>query len=97
MHPVDPGKIAEFVNHSWYEYANGDAKGVHPSEGETNPKYTGPKPPYEFLDVDKKYSWLKAPRYDGKPMEVGPLARMVVGYASGQKEIKAAVDGVLTS
>ena len=67
----------------------------HPYDGETNPKYSGPKPPYEFLDVDKKYSWLKSPRYDGKPMEVGPLARMVVGYASGQKDIKAAVDGVL--
>ena len=59
------------------------------------PKYSGPKPPYDFLDVDKKYSWLKTPRYQGMPMEVGPLARMVVGYASGQKEIKAAVDGVL--
>ena len=55
----------------------------------------GPKPPYGFLDVDKKYSWLKTPRYDGKPMEVGPLARMVVGYAAGQKDINAAVDGVL--
>jgi hydrogenase large subunit len=47
------------------------------------------------LDVDKKYSWVKSPRYDGKSMEVGPLARMIVGYASGQKDIKAAVDGVL--
>ncbi len=91
--PVDPSKITEAVNHSWYEYSNGDAK--HPSEGETNPKYSGPKPPYDFLDVDKKYSWLKTPRYDGKPMEVGPLARMVVGYAAGQPDIKAAIDGVL--
>ena len=82
--PVDPAKITEFVNHSWYEYSDGDANGKHPSQGETNPKYSGPKPPYDFLDVDKKYSWLKTPRYDGKPMEVGPLARMVVGYASGQ-------------
>ena len=47
------------------------------------------------LDVDDKYSWLKSPRYDGKPMEVGPLARMVVGYASGKKEIVDSVDGVL--
>ena len=59
------------------------------------PSTPAPSRRYEFLDVDKKYSWLKAPRYDGKPMEVGPLARMVVGYASGQKDIKAAVDGVL--
>jgi hydrogenase large subunit len=95
VYPVDAAKITESINHSWYEYSGDGANGKHPSEGETNPKYTGPKPPYEFLDVDNKYSWLKTPRYDGKPMEVGPLARMVVGYASGQPEIKAAIDGVL--
>jgi len=95
VEPVDPSKISEFVSHSWYEYSGGDANGKHPSQGETSPKYTGPKPPYEFLEVDKKYSWLKAPRYNGKPMEVGPLARLIVGYASGQPEIKAAIDGVL--
>jgi hydrogenase large subunit len=95
VHPVDPSKITEFVSHSWYDYSTGDGNGIHPSVGETNPKYTGPKPPFDFLDVDKKYSWLKAPRYDGKPMEVGPLARMVVGYAAGQKDIRAAIDGVL--
>ena len=91
--PVDPMKITESIAHSWYEYSNGDAK--HPSEGETNPKYTGPKAPFTSLDVDKKYSWLKAPRYDGKPVEVGPLARMVVGYAAGQPDIKAAIDSTL--
>ena len=95
VHPVDAAKITEFVTHSWYEYSNGDSNGKHPSQGETNPKYTGPKPPYDQLDVDKKYSWLKASRYDGKPMEVGPLARMIVGYAAGQKEIRELVDGAL--
>ncbi len=95
VYPVDPSKITESIHHSWYEYSGGSALGKHPSQGETSPKYTGPKPPYEFLDVENKYSWLKTPRYDGKPMEVGPLARMVVGYASGQPEIKAAIDGVL--
>ncbi len=92
--PVDAAKITESVSHSWYEYSGGDIA-LHPSKGETNPKYSGPKPPYDQLDVEKKYSWLKAPRYDGKPMEVGPLARMVVGYAAGQKDIKAAIDSVL--
>ncbi len=96
VHPVNPAGISEFVTHSWYDYSGGDANGKHPSVGETKPNYTGPKPPYEFLEVDKKYSWLKAPRYDGKAMEVGPLARMVVGYAAGQKDIRASVDGVLT-
>jgi len=95
VHPVDAAKITEFVSHSWYDYSGGDSNGLHPSQGETNPKYSGPKPPYDFLDVDKKYSWLKSPRYDGKPMEVGPLARMVVGYASGQKEIRELIDGTL--
>jgi hydrogenase large subunit len=93
--PVDPSKITESVAHSWYEYPGGDTTGKHPSQGETNPKYSGPKPPYDHLDVDAKYSWIKTPRYDGKPMEVGPLARMIVGYASGRKEIRAAVDGAL--
>jgi Ni,Fe-hydrogenase I large subunit len=93
--PVDPSKITESIAHSWYEYSGGDGNGKHPSEGETNPKYTGPKAPYDHLDVDAKYSWLKAPRYDGKPMEVGPLARMVVGYVSGKKEIVDAVNGAL--
>lgn len=95
VYPVDPTQITEFVNHAWYEYSDGDDKGKHPYDGQTNPRYSGPKPPYDFLDVEKKYSWLKSPRYQGKPMEVGPLARMLVGYASGQKDIKAAVDGAL--
>lgn len=94
VYPVDPAQITESVSHSWYEYSGSD-KPRHPFDGETNPKYSGPKAPYDYLDVDQKYSWLKAPRYEGKPMEVGPLARMVVGYAAGQKDIKAAVDGVL--
>jgi len=95
VHPVDPGKVAEYVTHSWYEYAEGDQVAKSPSEGETSPKYTGPKPPYQFLEVDKKYSWLKAPRYDDHVMEVGPLSRMLVAYASGHSEVKAMVDGVL--
>ncbi|MDE3154626.1 MAG: nickel-dependent hydrogenase large subunit [Acidobacteriota bacterium] len=95
VHPVDPGQVTEYVTHSWYEYSSGDQTGVHPYDGETNPKYTGPTPPYEQLNVDQKYSWLKAPRYDDKPMEVGPLARVLVAYASGDQEVKALVDGTL--
>jgi Ni,Fe-hydrogenase I large subunit len=94
VHPIDPSKITESIHHSWYEYSNGGAP-LHPSKGETNPKYSGPKPPYQSLDVEKKYSWLKTPRYDGMPMEVGPLARLVVGYAAGNPEIKALIDGTL--
>jgi Ni,Fe-hydrogenase I large subunit len=95
VHPVDPGNVAEYVAHSWYEYSDGDQNGKHPYQGETNPKYTGPKPPYEHLQTEQKYSWLKAPRYQDHPMEVGPLSRMLVAYASGHPDVRAAVDGVL--
>ncbi|MBZ5502368.1 MAG: nickel-dependent hydrogenase large subunit [Acidobacteriia bacterium] len=95
VYPLDPANITEYVTHSWYDYAGGDAAAKHPSQGETSPRYAGPKPPYEFLDVDKKYSWLKAPRYQDKPMEVGPLARLLVAYASGHEEVKSLVNGTL--
>ncbi len=93
--PVDQKKIAEQVTHSWYEYGEGDQKGKHPWEGETNPKYTGPKPPYDHLDTQAKYTWLKTPRYEEMSMEVGPLARVIVAYASGHKRVRETVDTVL--
>ena len=95
VHPFDPKNVTEYVTHSWYEYSDGDQAGKHPSEGETKPKYSGPKPPYEYLQTEQKYSWLKSPRYDDRPMEVGPLARTLVAYASGNEQIKKRVDGVL--
>jgi hydrogenase large subunit len=95
VHPLDPKNITEYVTHSWYEYGSGDQTGKHPSEGETKPKYSGPKPPYEHLNTDEKYSWLKAPRYDDKPMEVGPLARTLIAYASGDKQVKDLVNATL--
>jgi Ni,Fe-hydrogenase I large subunit len=63
----------------------------------TQPTYTGPTPPFETLEGSDKYSWLKAPRYDDQPMEVGPLARMLVAYASGHADVKAGVDGILSA
>ncbi len=98
VHEVD-GKdveqIKEFVTHSWYKYSVGDDKGLHPWSGETEFNYTGPKPPYKYLNVEGKYSWLKTPRWRQKPMEVGPLARMIVAYASGHKEVQEEVNGLL--
>jgi [NiFe] hydrogenase large subunit/hydrogenase large subunit len=93
--PVDESKITEDVTRSWYSYSGGSDAGKHPYEGETTPNYTGPKPPYDFLDTDGKYSWVKSPRYNGEPMEVGPLARILVAYASGNADAKGAVDFVL--
>jgi Ni,Fe-hydrogenase I large subunit len=95
VHDVDLTKIEEYVTHSWYEYSGGNDKGLHPLKGETEAKFTGPNPPYEYLDTDNKYSWVKSPRYDMNSMEVGPLARMLVAYAKGHKDVKATVNFVL--
>ncbi len=97
IEPMSPEKITEQVKHSWYNYEGGDDKGLHPFKGETNPAYTGPTPPYDRLNLDEKYSWLKSPRYDGQPMEVGPLARMLVAYGSGQQRVKELVGKVLSA
>jgi [NiFe] hydrogenase large subunit/hydrogenase large subunit len=91
VEPLDPAKITEYVTHSWYDYEAGDGEGIHPSLGETSPNYTGPQPPYDRLDIEGKYSWLKAPRYDGLPMEVGPLSRMLVAYGSGHPRVQELV------
>ncbi len=95
VHPLDQQQVSEYISHSWY---NGDEnKGLHPWEGETNPNYTGPKPPYEFLDTgpEDKYTWMKAPRVADQPMEVGPLARMLVAYGAGHEKVQATVNLVL--
>jgi hydrogenase large subunit len=91
----DPGQVQEFVAHSWYDYSGGKDKGLHPWDGETKFNYDGPKPPYKQLDVDKSYSWLKSPRWKGHSMEVGPLARMLMMYATGNEQAKALVDMTL--
>ncbi len=93
--PNDFDKMQEFIAHSWYDYSKGDDAGLHPWNGETNIHYTGPKPPYDYLDVEKKYSWLKAPRWAGTPMEVGPLSRVLAMYAAGHEQTKTLVDTVL--
>jgi hydrogenase large subunit len=92
--PTDPEQIQEQVAHSWYDYPEGK-EALHPWEGVTEPNYDGPKPPYKQLDENGTYSWLKTPRWKGQAVEVGPLARMLVGYASGKEEFKGLVDAVL--
>ncbi len=98
VHEVDPkdfGQVKEFVAHSWYKYSKGDKEGLHPWQGETDLNYTGPTPPYDFLPVEEKYSWLKSPRWKEHPMEVGPLARMLILYAKGDAQAKELVDSTL--
>jgi hydrogenase large subunit len=98
IHPVDldsPDEIQEFVAHSWYDYESGKTAGLHPYDGETTFNYDGPEPPYQHLDVDKSYSWLKSPRWKGNAMEVGPLARVLMLYASGHAQTRELVDYTL--
>jgi hydrogenase large subunit len=96
----DPEQIQEFVTHSWYDYPDPD-RGLHPWDGVTEPKFElgpnakGTKTNIEALDESAKYSWLKAPRFRGNAMEVGPLARYLVAYARGREDIQAQVDGLL--
>ena len=91
----DPEQVQEYVSHSWYNYSGGKDKGLHPYDGETEFNYDGPQPPYQHLDVDKSYSWLKSPRWRGHAMEVGPLARALMLYASGHEQMKELVDMTL--
>jgi hydrogenase large subunit len=92
-------EIQEFVDHSWYKY-EGAAQGLHPYQGQTNPNFDignakGTKTAIEAVDESAKYSWVKAPRWNGHAMEVGPLARFVIGYVKGIPEFKEPTDMVL--
>ncbi len=87
----DSQQVQEFVGHSWYDYEAGKEAGLHPYEGETSLDYTGPEPPYKHLDVDQSYSWMKSPRWKGNAMEVGPLARMLLLYATRHEQARKLV------
>ncbi|MGD8191328.1 nickel-dependent hydrogenase large subunit [Brevibacillus ginsengisoli] len=90
--PWDEEEIKEVVDRSWYKYQG--ANGLHPWKGETDFNFTG-QLPFEFLDTANKYSWIKTPQWKGKTMEVGPLARMIMGVATNHKDIKPAVEEAL--
>jgi len=87
----DDSQIQEFIAHSWYDYTAGKEKGLHPYAGQTNLQYAGrggPTPPYQHVDVADGYSWLKAPRWKQHSVEVGPLARVLLLYATGHEQTK---------
>lgn len=99
----DPNQIKEFVDHSWYSYPKPD-EGLHPWEGITDPNfdlgkagvdYEGTKTDINWLTTNARYSWIKAPRWNGHAMETGPLARMVVAYAKKMPRQKELVDRAL--
>lgn len=98
IQPVDlsaQNEIQEFVSHSWYDYSAGKSAGLHPYQGETTLNYTGPQANYQNLDESKPYSWVKAPRWKGRPMEVGPLARVLMMYARDNAAVRTHVDRAL--
>lgn len=102
VYEVDEALITEEATHSWYK----NDKPLHPYDGETEPNYTGLVDAdtidgkgnlvhSKAFDTQGKYSWIKAPRYNGEPMQVGPLANIAVNYAKGNKRVVAAVDQFL--
>ena len=109
IHPVDPRdpeQVQEFVTHSWYNYPDND-KGLHPWDGITEANYElgaktkGTRTAIEEVDESAKYSWVKSPRWRGHAMEVGPLARYILGYAHAIKgnphcqRVKEQLEGAL--
>jgi [NiFe] hydrogenase large subunit len=84
FHEVDAQAVTEDVSRGWYK----DRPPEHPSVGVTEPEYTE-------WNVEKKYSWAKAPRYLQRPMETGALARMLIAYAKGHPKVRKLVDGLL--
>ena len=102
FYEIDESKIEEDVTHSWYK----DTGFRHPYNGETIPEYTGYVDGESINGEGKlvktkvanpqgKYSWIKSPRYNKEPMEVGPLACMVVNYAKGNEKVRKVVDEFL--
>jgi Ni,Fe-hydrogenase I large subunit len=87
LHQPSVDEVTEHITHSWY---TDDVGSRNPKEGKTEPKYTD-------LDTDDKYSWVKAPRLNGKPMEVGPLSRMLAAYLAGNKDVVSLIDGTLNA
>ncbi|EAH6292383.1 nickel-dependent hydrogenase large subunit [Campylobacter lari] len=99
---VDEAKITEEAIRSWYA----DNEALHPYDGKTNPNYTGlvdgesiddkgNMVHSKVFDTKGKYSWIKAPRYENLPMQVGPLANIVINYAKGNQIVVKETDAFL--
>ncbi len=87
-----PEVFTEGVEHSWYDYPGSKgAASLHPWDGVTDPKFTGPKEgtetDWKALNEQGKYSWLKTPKWRGKLCEVGPLARYIIIYTKAKKGV----------
>ena len=97
VYEIEDEKIEEDVTHAWYK---GDTP-LQPYDGVTEPEFTGfvdgdtVNGPAKVINPDDKYTWVKAPRYDGESYEVGPLSCMLVNYAKGNKPVVEAVNAFL--
>ncbi|MEL6977821.1 MAG: nickel-dependent hydrogenase large subunit [Pseudomonadota bacterium] len=95
--PRDPEQVQEFVTHSWYKYED-ENQGLHPWDGVTEPNFVlgaamkGTQTNIQEIDESAKYSWIKAPRWRGNAVEVGPLSRYILAYAQGVDYVKDQVD-----
>lgn len=84
LEEVNEDAISEYVGHSWYE----GSSDLNPREGETKAEFTS-------YDVADRYSWVKAPTYNGKAMEATSMSRMLVAYKRGVPFIVEHVDALL--
>lgn len=83
--PIFREAVTEDTAHAYYKNSSNS---LHPWKGETEPDYT------EWHE-DKKYTWVKAPRFNGKPAQVGPLSQVLVGYAQGHPLTRKWTDAAL--
>ena len=81
---VQENLIQEYMGHSWYQ---GD-------DTYTSPYFTT-DPDFTEYDVKDRYTCVKCPTYDGKPMEAGSMSRIFAAYVRGVPFIKENVDAVL--
>ncbi|MCW8954235.1 MAG: nickel-dependent hydrogenase large subunit [Sulfurimonas sp.] len=84
IHEFDESKISEEVDRAWYK-----------EDGEVEYTDLNEDGSLKTAKNDDKYSWIKAPRYDGKTMETGPLARVLISYKKENKLINSFVDEFL--
>ncbi|HYL39901.1 MAG TPA: nickel-dependent hydrogenase large subunit, partial [Candidatus Binatus sp.] len=94
---VGPSGVAETTAHAWYAPEAGGDELRDPSKGVTVPRYDGPRPPFDAVVGRDRYSWVKAPRYEDDPMEVGPLARILVGETAGDATVQKALSNALST
>ena len=97
---VDPQQVQEFVDHTLVWITTIKMRHCHPFDGITDPWYNpgdvkGSDTNIQQLNEQERYSWIKAPRWRGNAMEVGPLARTLIAYHKGDAATVESVDRVM--